>query len=140
TLGGPLASAPWRVAPGLDPEEIAVVEQAAHWYCHLFGDRAVSLADHDLDRPSEIDDLDVRIGGWVDLTVAGDDGMKELRQVDLWGGRIPDEPLDEWNVRLALLRLAAWVGDDPIRVSWTDLLHGVRRETTVDPTASRAAI
>jgi hypothetical protein len=132
-LGGALADAPWRVPPGLDAEEVAVVEQAVHWYCHLFGDRAVALADHDLDRPSEVDGIDVRLGGWVDLTVVGEDGTKELRQLDFWGGRVPGNPLDQWNVRLAMLRLAEWIGDAPCTVSWSDLLHGVRRERVVDP-------
>jgi RecB family exonuclease len=135
TLPGPLESAPWTPDPTLEPEELAVFQQAVHWYMHLFAGRAVELYLHDLERPSEVDGLDVRIGGWVDLTVVGEGGMKELRQLDFWVGAIPQDPLDDWKVKLALLRLDDWLGDDPARVSWTDLLHGVRKERVVDAAA-----
>lgn len=134
TLTVPLADAPWRFPPGLEPEETAVVEQAVHWYVNLFRDRKVTLHDHDLDRPSEVLGIGERLGGWVDLTVVGADGQRELRQLDFWAGKIPDDPLDHWGVRLALLRLDDWIAGEPILVSWTDLLHGVRRERLVDPT------
>ena len=134
TLGGPLASAPWAHDPTLEPEEIAVFQQAVHWYTHLFADRAVDVYLHDLDRPTEVDGIDARLGGWVDLTVVGEGGTKELRQLDFWVGPVPEDPLDDWKVKLALLRLDDWLGDDIVRVSWTDVLHGVRRERDVDPT------
>ena len=35
-------------------------------------------------------------------------------------------------VRLAVLRLSRWMGDDPLRVVWTDLVRGNQRETVVD--------
>ena len=75
----------------------------------------------------------MRIGGWVDLTVTGGDGAKELRQLDLWGGRAPvDDPLELDAVRVAVLRLARWCGDEPLRVTWADLVHGIARERVVD--------
>jgi len=139
TLGGPLESAPWSPDPTLEPEEVAVFEQAVHWYTQLFGDRDVDVYLHDLDRPSEVDGINPRLGGWVDLTVIGADGAKELRQLDFWAGEVPEDPLDHWTVKLALLRLDDWLGDETARVSWTDLLHGVRKERDVDPT-ERAAL
>ena len=139
TLGGPLQSAPWAPDPALEPEELAVFRQAVHWYTHLFANRAADVFLHDLDRPSEVDGLEVRLGGWVDLTVVGNDGVKELRQLDFWAATTPDDPLDDWRVKLALLRLDGWLGDETARVSWTDLLHGVRTERTVDA-AERGAL
>jgi len=63
-----------------------------------------------------------------------EDGTKELRQLDFWVGPVPEDPLDDWKVKLALLRLDDWLGRDPVRVSWTDVLHGVRKEREVDAT------
>ena len=144
-----LAPPPWTATPGLTPEEEVVFEQAVHWYCRLFGDRTVTLFDHDLDRPTELADADLRLGGWVDLTVTGTDGGRELRQLDFWGRAAPADLLDDWSVRLALVRLADahgdWLGDGPLTVSWTDLLGGVRGELAVVDTdaavgAARAAL
>lgn len=133
TLARRLPPPPWRPPPGLSPEEEAVFAQAVHWYHNLFGDREVTLFDHDLERPSEIDGLDTRLGGWVDLAVVGADGRRELRQLDFWARPAPADLCADWGVRLALARLRDWLGGDPVCVSWTDLLHGIRREVLVDP-------
>ena len=75
----------------------------------------------------------MRIGGWVDLAVTGADGAKELRQLELWGGRAPGaDPLELEAVRVAVLRLARWCGTEPLRVVWADLVHGIVRERTVE--------
>jgi hypothetical protein len=118
----------------LEPEEQRVFAHAAGWYSRLYGDRAVTTHLHDCERPTESPARGVRVGGWVDLTVVGDDGTKELRQLELWAGRRPlgDDPLDLPAVRLAVLRLARWFGDDPVLVSWADLVRGDRRERAVD--------
>ena len=146
TLDERLPAPPWRLPSGLTPEEAAVFEQAVHWYSRLFGDRIVTLFDHDQDRPTEIrrsdapgaDGPDLRLGGWVDLTVVDADGRKELRQLDFWARTAPVDLLDDWGVRLALLRLGDWLGTAPVLVSWTDLLRGVRREIELDPTETVA--
>ena len=101
--------------PALEPEELAVVPNKRCTGTRTSSaDRAVTLHLHDLDRPSEVDGLDARLGGWVDLTVVGDDGTKELRQLDFWVGPIPEDPLDDWSVQLALLRLDDWLGGEPV--------------------------
>jgi hypothetical protein len=65
--------------------------------------------------------------------VIGGDGTRELRQLDLWAGRAPvEDPLELESVWVAVLRLARWVGDDVMRVSWADLVRGERRERVVD--------
>jgi len=135
-----IADGGWPEPVGLTPEEARVHDQAGHWYRMLFGDREVTLHDHDLTRPTELADTDLRLGGWVDLTVVGADGRRELRQVDVWGRAAPRDLLADWGVGLAVLRLADWTGDDPLTVSWTDLLHGVRVEEVVDPPAVRAEV
>lgn len=131
-----ILDAEWPRPPDLVAEELRVLDQAVHWYRILFGAREVTLYDHDCTRPSEVPGLGVRLGGWVDLTVVGADGHRELRQVDLWGRAAPDALLQEWGVRLALVRLGDWLGEDPVTVSWTDLLHGVRLEERLDPVAA----
>jgi hypothetical protein len=113
-----------------------VFAQACSWYHQLFGDRAVELYRHDCEAPTVSPRRGVRVGGWVDLTVVGTDGTKELRQFDLWGGRSPgSDPLDHMGVRVAVLRLSRWVDDGPLRVSWSDLVRGERSERAVDAAA-----
>jgi hypothetical protein len=71
----------------------------------------------------------------VDLTLVGADGIKEVRQIELWGGREPgDDPLASPALRLAVLRLAQirWLAGEPVRVSWCDPVHGIVRERIVD--------
>jgi PD-(D/E)XK nuclease superfamily len=126
---------------GLEPEEQAVLAQAAHWYVQVFGDRAARWEDLGLDSPTVSPKRRLRIGGWIDLPVVTADGGFELRQLDLWGGRVPfDDPLDLEAVRVAVLRLARWAGDQPLRVVWADLVHGLVRERVVDGDADRAAL
>ena len=131
---------------GLTEEEDAVVEQAVHWYRHCFAATPVTVLDPGLDRPSAIVGLPARIGGWVDLVVEHADGHLELRTLDLWGSPAPADPLAVGAVQCALVRLADRSGDAALagaEVSWTDLLHGVRRARTLgagDLAAVRTAV
>ena len=129
--GGRPRPAPWAPLPGLEPEERAVFEQAVGWYLQLFGDRPGHLVDHECDRPTESARRGVRIGGWVDLAFVGADGRHELRQFDFWGGRTPADPLDVEGVRIAVLRLSRWFGDEPLDVTWADLVTGATATRTV---------
>jgi hypothetical protein len=127
----------FRTPDSLEPEEQRVFAQAAGWYRELYGDREVTTHLHDCERPTESPARGVRVGGWVDLTVVADgsDGRgKELRQLELWGGRAPHgaDPLELESVLLAVLRLARWAGDEPLLVSWADLVRGDRRERVVN--------
>ena len=107
-------------------------DHAAGWYRRWYGSQPVTTFLHDCDHPTVSPRFGVRVGGWVDLTVLGDDGTPELRQLDLWGRRRPpDDPLELDSVWLAVLRLARWAGDRPLVVSWADLVAGERREVTV---------
>jgi hypothetical protein len=101
----------------------------------------VKLHDHGLDDPTVSRRRQVRIGGWVDLTVVDADGARELRQLDFWGGRAPvSDPMELDAVRVAVLRLSQWCGDDPLRVIWADLVHGVVRERAVDVAGELAVL
>jgi PD-(D/E)XK nuclease superfamily len=116
----------------LEPEEQSILSHAARWYVHVFGDRAVRYEEHGLDAPSVSPRRRLRIGGWVDLAVVGVDGARELRHLELWGGRSPvRDPLELESVRVAVLRLSGWAVDQPLRVIWVDLLQGLVRERTV---------
>lgn len=126
---------------GLEAEEQRVLAHAARWYVELFGDRAAVLHEHGLDAPTVSKARGVRIGGWVDLTVVDADGTKELRQLELWGGRAPvEDPLELPALRLAVLRLSRWCGDEPLRVTWADLVHGAMCERVVDVAAEVPAL
>jgi hypothetical protein len=117
----------------LEPEEQAVLAHAARWYLHVFGDRAVQFVDLGLDAPTPSPARGIRIGGWVDLPAEAADGAKELRQFDLWAARrVPAaDPLELESVELAVLRVARWVGEGPLRVVWADLVRGIVRERTL---------
>ena len=129
--GGPMRRDAFRVPTDLEPEEQAVFAHAAGWYAQLYGEREVTTRLHDCDRPTER--RGVRVGGWIDLTVVGADGTKELRQLDLWRSRAPrDDPLELVSVWLAVLRLRPLVGDGELLVSWADLVGGARHERIVD--------
>lgn len=131
-MRAPVANDFSGIGDDLEPEEQAVLAQAARWYVQLFGNRPAMLHEHGLDAPTESPQRKLRVGGWVDLTVVDANGGKELRQFDLWCGRTPMEPTELESVKLAVLRLSRWVGTDPLRVVWTDLVRGVQREALVD--------
>jgi PD-(D/E)XK nuclease superfamily len=122
----------------LEPEERAVLAQAAHWYVQVFGNRPAIWEDADVDDPTVRRGL--RVGGWVDLTVRTADGDHELRQCSLWCGRVPhDDPLELPSLKVAFLRLTPWLDGHPLRVVWVDLVRGLVRERVVDPD-ERAAV
>ena len=130
-LRAPSASDFDGIGAELEVEERAVLAQAGRWYTQMFGTRPVRLHDHGLDQPSESRARELRVGGWVDLTLVDGNGTKELRQLDLWCGRVPADALELEAVRFAVLRLSRWFGDEPLRVVWADLVRGNERETTV---------
>jgi hypothetical protein len=114
------------------PEERAVLAQAAQWYVRIFGDRPARWDDPGTDQPTER--RGVRVGGWVDLPLRVADGSAELRQLELWGRRVPpDDPLDLPALRVAFLRLTPWLDGAPLRIVWVDLLRGLVRDRVVSP-------
>jgi hypothetical protein len=124
------------VPADLVPEEQAVFRQAAHWYGTLFGNRPLAIdLDHEIRRATLLPKRGIELGGWVDVVGLDPAGRRELRQLDVWGGRQPadGDPLGLASVLGAVLRLAAtWGTDAPLRVSWSDLVHGAHAERVVD--------
>ncbi|MEX1006780.1 MAG: PD-(D/E)XK nuclease family protein [Acidimicrobiia bacterium] len=132
-LRAPNASHFEGIGADLEPEERIVLERAAFSYVQLFGARRAEYFDHGLDDPTVSRRLGLRLGGWIDLAVVGEDGTKELRQFDLWNGRAPNaDPLELDAVKAAVLRLAQWARDEPLRVVWADLVWGTAIERVVD--------
>lgn len=131
--GGRPKTDAFSVPASLEVEEQRVFAQAASWYSQLFGARPVTTHLHVCDSPTELRKRGMRLGGWVDLTVIGDDGLKELRQLKLSDGRPPAaaDPIELESVWVAVLRLAGWVGDGDLLVSWSDLVRGDHRERLV---------
>ena len=128
--GGRMRREAFVVPTDLEPEEQRVFAQAVGWYEQLFGEHEVETYLHDCESPTER--RGIRVGGWVDLTVVRTDGTKELRQLDLWAGRVPSEdPLELPSVWLAVLRLRPWVGDGDLVVTWADLVRGLTRTRVV---------
>jgi RecB family exonuclease len=136
----PLRAAAWTVPSYLEPEEQAVLHQAFHWYVQIFDEHPARLDPHDCDLPTESLRHDIRVGGWVDLTLRDGAGRPELRQVGLWGERVPENPLDAVAVQVAVLRLAGWAGSEPLRVSWSDLVGGGHTAALVDPAEDLPAL
>ncbi|HUV10644.1 MAG TPA: PD-(D/E)XK nuclease family protein [Acidimicrobiia bacterium] len=128
--GGRMRREAFVVPTDLEPEEQRVFAQAVGWYEQLFGAHEVETYLHDCESPTER--RGIRVGGWVDLTVVRTDGTKELRQLDLWAGRVPSEdPLELPSVWLAVLRLRPWIGDGDLVVTWADLVRGLTRTRVV---------
>ncbi len=125
----------------LEPEEQAVLRQAAQWYVRIFGDRAARLDDVDIGEPTALPRRAVRLGGWLDLVVTDGDGRREVRLLELWDGRVPAaDPLELEPAKVAVLRLARELGAQPLRVVWADLVRGLVRERAVDAGDDLAAL
>src|SRR5438093_3336050 len=115
------------LTPAVLPEESAVLAQAAHWYVEVFSDHPARWDDPGTDQLTER--RGIRVGGWIDLPLRTADDSYELRQLELWGRRVPPaDPLDLPAVRTAFLRLTPWLEGHPLRIVWVDLLCGVVRE------------
>jgi hypothetical protein len=120
----------------LEPEERAVLDQAARWYLRFYGDREATIDTPPVEDATVLPRRGVALGGWIDLTLVGRGYRREVRQVQLWGGPEPGaDPLAAPALRVGLLRLAQvrWLTDEPVLVSWCDPVHGILRERLVEP-------
>jgi hypothetical protein len=132
---------PAHFRPGheLTAEEAHLYRTAARWYVALYHDervRSVDLgtddASGDLDNWATcVDEIGVRLVGRCGLTVEHDDGRRGVRLLRLGRGVPGADLLDDVDVRFAVLRLSAWSGAE-LCVSVGDLVHGARRDGTVD--------
>jgi CRISPR/Cas system-associated exonuclease Cas4 (RecB family) len=85
------------------PEETWFYDRFAHTYAEVFSSEPGTTVPHGCDYPNEL--RGVSLGGAVDLLLdLGNDAM-QLRQLELWGRDVAEDPLDSWELRLALARL-----------------------------------
>ncbi len=133
--GAPASLQPEDAPASLQPEERSVYRQLRRWYRSLYGARAAQLVLHDCDSPSDVPGLDVRLGGWVDLTVRDDSGTLELRQFAPWNHLPTTSVMDVEHIQLAVVRLSKTNMGRPMRVSAANLLNGELTEEVIDTEA-----
>lgn len=127
-------AADFPVPPDLEPEEMSVWARATDGYLVRFGDVAATAIDHGCERPTLSRRFSVRVGGAVDVLVRldGGDGGVELRQLELWGRQPDADPYRNWEVALAVLRLARLLSGERLRIVHVDLLGGADRDDVAE--------
>ena len=126
-------AADFPAPPDLEPEEVDVWHRATAGYLARFGDIPARAIDHGCDQPTLSKRFGVRVGGAVDVLVRVEtDDAVELRQFELWG-RPPDaEPHRNWELALAVLRLATRLSGERLRIHHVDLLGDAAAATEFD--------
>jgi RecB family exonuclease len=104
------------------PEEAAIFEEAGAGYVRHFGGQDVRAVAHGPSRPDYWPKRNLTVGGAIDLTVEDAAGNLELRQLELWGGRVCADPARSAKVLCAVLRLARLASGQRLRVRHVDLL------------------
>jgi hypothetical protein len=116
-------AADFPVPPDLEPEEVGVWDRATAGYLARFADVPATAIDHGCDQPTLSTRYRVRVGGAVDVLVRVDaDNAVELRQFELWGRPPEADPRRNWELALAVLRLAARLSGERLRIHHADLL------------------
>jgi hypothetical protein len=120
--------------PELVHEEVALWERAAATYLAHFGAVDATSVDHGCDHATRSARFGVRVGGAVDVLVEldDDDVRFELRQFELWGRPLRADPLHNWEIALAVLRLARLLSGQRLRIRHVDLLGAEVDVGTVD--------
>jgi len=90
---------------GLLPEQAWFYRRYAETYCGLFAGQVGETRLHGCEVTSTFERRQLRVGGAVDLMLTRPDGAAELRQFELWGGRLCADPYESWEMGLAVLRL-----------------------------------
>lgn len=93
------------VPGGLLPEQAWFYRRYVETYCDLFAGQAGETRLHGCEVTSTFERRQLRVGGAVDLLLTRPDGLAELRQFELWGGRLSADPHESWEMGLAVLRL-----------------------------------
>jgi hypothetical protein len=126
-------AADFPAPPDLEPEEVDVWHRAAAGYLTRFGDIAATAIDHGCERPTMSTRFGVRVGGAVDVLVRVEaDSTPELRQLEFWGRPPAADPHRNWEVALAVLRLARLLSGERLRIHHVDLLGGTADVTEFD--------
>lgn len=118
---------------GLLPEQAWYYMHFARTYCALFAEEPGETRLHGCESTSTFNRRHLEVGGAVDLLLILPDGRAELRQFELWGGRLCADPLESWEMGLAVLRLYLANRDlSELTLCHADLLSGeVERQTIV---------
>ncbi len=93
------------VPGGLLHEQSSYYKSFAETYCDLFAGQPGETRIHGCETASTFERRQLRVSGAVDLLLARTDGVAELRQFELWGGRLSADPYASWEMGLAVLRL-----------------------------------
>jgi len=118
----------------LAPEQRRVYDTATRSYLQRFGARPGRVAD--LGWRTPLPQLGVELVGDVGIALDLPDGGHELRRLSLGGRRTGSPLLDPVDVRVALVRTAAWAPDH-IRIVAVDLLEQEAIELEPDVTTER---
>lgn len=119
------SAADFAPPPELVHEEVAVWERATATYLSRFGAIAATTVDHGCEQATRSTRFGVRVGGAVDVLVELDDDVRfELRQFELWRRPLHADPAGNWELALAVLRLARLLSGHRLRICHVDLLDG----------------
>lgn len=118
--------------PLLEPEQRALFTRATARYLEYFGQQSGRAINHGLSAATRSPARQVEIGGAVDLLIEDVSGNVELRQFELWGRDLPDDPLDATEIRVAVLRLSRQLAGKKLRVIRIDLFGNRLTERTID--------
>lgn len=125
TMNAPTIADLGSVPGGLVPEQRWYYERFVEQYCAVFADEPGETHPAGIDPPVVSDRLQLRVGGAVDLLLTLPDGSAELRQFELWRGRLCADPYGSWEMGLAVLRLyKALPGLGELTLRHVDLLSG----------------
>ncbi len=100
------AVADLRAIPGgLLAEQAWYYNRFAETYCEMFAAEPGETRIHGCETTTTFDRRRLKVGGAVDLVLTRPDGAAELRQFELWGGRLCADPVESWEMGMAVLRL-----------------------------------
>lgn len=131
--GGAPTPAEVRPPPrgSLLPEELSYFDHFVQVYADVFSNEPGVGRQHGCLTPSDI--RGVSLGGAVDLLIEQPDGFMQLRQLELWGQGLAEDPLDSWQLGLALVRLHRVGGvRGSLELCHVDLNSGLMRRHDMD--------
>jgi hypothetical protein len=121
------------------PEEMSYFNHFVQVYSDVFSDEPGLGRQHGCLSPSDI--RGVSLGGAVDLLIEQPDGSMQLRQLELWGQTLPEDPLDSWQLGLALVRLHRIGGiRGSLELCHVDLNSGLMRRHDMDVGAASTVV
>src|SRR4051812_45629755 len=118
--------------PDLVEEEEALWRRAVGVYLERCGAPARDITPPEATTRMILRKRSVSVGGAVDLLVETESGGIELRQFELWGRPLDADPTTNWEIALAVLRIARRLADSPLMIRHIDLIGDVEEVRTLD--------